>query len=118
MLDKTSKKLLKYLSNCPEKRIFYYNGLPEELGDEDTIYAAIRFLETKGYIEYLTANNDIHIGITLSHVGMHLGEFSRINFFEYIKDKWIEILALIISILAFIGAYRSELASIIQAITK
>jgi hypothetical protein len=116
MLDKTSKKIIKYLASCDEHQYFYYDDLPEYLGPEDENYAAIRFLKDKNYVEIITNQNDSHIGVRLSHIAMHRQEFSHIQFFEYLKDKWIDIMALILSILAFIGAFRNEIENIIETL--
>lgn len=118
MIDKRSKKFIKWLSGRSGHRFFYYDEYPDEFGDRDEFFAMVRFLNEKGLVETIKDQNGIHMGVRLSHVSIHRKEFSFMAVGEYLSDNWISLLALIISLLSFIGTYREELASIIQAITK
>lgn len=37
---------------------------------------------------------------------------------RYLLDKWIDLLALIISVLAFVGAYRHEISAILRLVMQ
>ena len=118
MLDKKSKELLNYLSTCKSNQHFYHDPFPKNLGKADDIFANIRYLKSIGYIEAVTGSNGSNLGIRLSHVATHRKEFSLMATIEYIKDKWVDIAALVISILAFIGAYRNEITALKQKLMK
>ena len=118
MIDQRSKKFIKWLSAQPEHRYLYFDECPDEFGEQDEFFAMVRFLDSKGLVDIVKNQNDLHVGVCLTHIAIHGKEFKFIAIAEYIKDKWVSILALIISILSFIGAYRKELASIVKAIMK
>jgi hypothetical protein len=117
-MDKISKKLIEYLSTCDKYAHLYPNKFPEHIGNDSEIKAALRYLSDKGLIGIVTTDSGYEVGVQLKHVGIHYKEFARMEFYSYIKDKWVDIAALSISVLAFIGAYRKELVSIIRAIIK
>ena len=100
MLDKTSKKFLRFLDTCPDNTFVYGNGFPEELGKEDDIFATIRYLEKLGYVEIITNQRQRHIGVRLSHIAINRKEFSRNKFLRFILNSFI--IPLIVAILTSI----------------
>lgn len=106
MLDKTSKCFLNYLEKQPQQRIMYYEDpeYPDEIGDKNKFFAVIRYLEGLGYLEFIKNQHGTHMGVCLSHTGIHRKEYSWIAVKEYLLNKWIEIIALVIAVPAFIMA--------------
>jgi hypothetical protein len=114
VIDKISKKFLKWLSTQPDHQYMYYDDHPDEFGSRDEFFAMVRYLESTGLIEIINNHQGIHCGVRLSHIAIHNKEFSFLSFVDYLKNKWVDILALIISVLALIGAYRNEINALIQ----
>lgn len=104
MLDRASNIFLKFLSEQPGKYYSYYEDVdyPDSLGDKDSFLALTRYLESLNYIEYIKSTSGAILGVRLSHVGTNRREFSRMAFKAYLKDKWIDILALTIAAIALI----------------
>lgn len=103
MLDKTSKKFLKYLSQQPDYSVEYYDdAFPPQWIDEESAYALIRHLNQSGYVEIIKTTSDISMGVRLSHQGLHHKEFSIHRFLCYAADKWIDLLALLVATVALI----------------
>lgn len=108
MLDKKSKIFLNFLDSRPNKNFIYYEEpeYPEELGNNDELFALIRYLEEKGYLEIIESSSGTDIGVRLSHKGanrkeMHLREK---------KERWKE------RVLGFIsGVLSTVLASLIAS---
>lgn len=121
MLDKTSKQVIQFLLNCPDDTFFIYNSFPEFTSKKNFL-AAIDYLESTNYVTTKRTAEGSLISATLTHTGIHSNEFNSIALKRYLLDKWVDIIALIISILAFVGAYRHEIISVIrlllQALTK
>ena len=80
--------------------------LSQKLGrDVEDIRAAVRFLESSGYLEYTRLNSksgSSNIGIHLSHKGLNWKHYRAEKLLSYVADKWIDFLALAVSIIAFI----------------
>ena len=72
-MDKTSKKIIHCLKEISEPKIlFYFNDPYELLGiNEDEFFRCVRYLASIGSIEYVSNQNGVHIGITLSHQSVH-----------------------------------------------
>lgn len=117
MIDKISKQVLLYILNCSDYKFSVNKGFPEHI-QTDELLSSIDFLEQEGYLTTKRATGGTLISATLTHKGKHPNEFNSIALKRYLLDKWIDILALIISILAFIGAYRHEINAIIRLIVK
>lgn len=104
-MDKTSKVLLKYLEKSPNHKLTIYDvdNIVKELNlSSDEIQACANYLVEHEYLEYIYSTNDQIVGVRLAHIGLHNNEFKKISFFKYLKDNWISILALIVSILSLI----------------
>ena len=117
MLDKTSKKVLQYILNCPNCTFSVNKEFPNFLS-RDAMLACIDYLEEKGYVTTRRVSGNILLSAALTHTGRHQKEFNSISIKRYLLDKWVDILALIISILAFLGAYRHEISAVLQLLTK
>ena len=104
MLDKISKRVLKFLDSEPCNCYMYLDEerLPHNLQNEEEFFSAVRYLEKRGLVEIVKNQKGTRLGVQLSHTGTHRKEFSSISLIEYFKDKWIAILALAISIIALI----------------
>lgn len=105
MIDKKSKDLINFLSKCPEHQFLYCYDYPDNFGEPDEFFATVRYLEGMGMVEIITNQQGNHIGVRLSHIAMNQKEFKRLSAIEYLKNNWIAILALIISIIAFIRSF-------------
>lgn len=117
MVDKISKRVLHYLLNCPDNTFCVRNGFPEDISPSEFL-SSIDFLESEGYVTTHRVTNNFLVSATLTHKGKHPKEFSSIALKRYLLDKWVDILALLISIAAFIGAYRHEINAIIQLLKQ
>lgn len=103
MLDKKSKIFLDFLEKRPSKHFIYYEEpeYPEELGDNDDLFALIRHLEKNGYVEIITTSSGLHIGVRLSHKGASRKEIRRLETRERWKERiWGFVSGVLITILA------------------
>ena len=111
MLDRTSRKFLDYLDSLPEDTL-NYSSKNEFLVNFDTIssfYAMIRHLESTGYIEIIKTQKGTSVGVRLSHIGLKRKEFRRLEILKYLEDKWVDMLALVVSLAALIISILSLL---------
>lgn len=94
MIDKTSAKLLDYMTSCHATTSYIWNysedfkAMASELkllpGD---VRSCIRHLEANGYIEYhkrMLHGQSIVDGFCLSHKGLHRKEFSWLKLRQFI----------------------------------
>lgn len=116
-VDKISKQVLQYLLNCPDCTFSVNKGFPANIPTEELL-SSIDFLEEEGYLTTSRVPNGALISATLTHKEKHPKEFNSIDLKRYLLDKWVDILALIISILAFIGAYRIEISAVLRLLTQ
>lgn len=105
-MDKTSKKLLEYIKQLPNQQLRYTNPdiakAASKLNVEsDDVISCIDSLIDKKYLRKCRHSFGL-ISFGLSHTSKHEKEFKRIKRINYLKDNWIGILALIISIIALI----------------
>lgn len=103
MLDKKSKIFLDFLENRPNKNFIYYvePEYPEELGDNDDLFALIRHLEKNGYVEIITTSSGMDIGVRLSHKGASRKEMHRLETRERWKERaWGFVSGVLVTILA------------------
>lgn len=103
MLDKKSKIFLDFLEKRPSKNFIYYEDpeYPEELGDNDDLFALIRHLEKNGYVEIITSSSGLHIGVCLSHKGANRREMHRLETKERWKERvWGFVSGVLVAILA------------------
>lgn len=116
-VDKISKQVLQYLLNCPDCTFSVNKGFPSNIPTEELL-SSIDFLEKEGYLTTSRVPSGALISATLTHKGKHPKEFSSIALKRYLLDKWVDILALVISIFAFIGAYRVELSALLRLLMQ
>ena len=111
MLDKKSKKLLKYLegkSSTASDGFVWFETIWEEypqLSKQNLalVKANIRHLIESGYLERVkTAVSGSNIGVSLTHVGNNRRSFVWIDFKNYLLNHWVSILALVISIISLL----------------
>lgn len=59
-------------------------------------------LVKEGFLEYIESSNGNKSGVRLTHKGLHYNKYTESKILLYIADKWIDFLALVIAIAAFI----------------
>ena len=110
-MDKMSKLFLKHFNSKPNPEEYVCWRCNEDDLKEaielnitiDEFYNIIKYLVNQGYFEYLYYSNSKKIaGFKLTHNGLHYKEFQYMKIKKYIASKWIDFLALIIAIAAFI----------------
>lgn len=116
-VDKISKQVLQYLLNCPDCTFSVNKGFPSNIPAKELL-SSIDFLEEEGYLTTVRVPNGALVSATLTHKGKHPKEFNSIALKRYLLDKWVDILALVISILAFIGAYRTEISAVLRLLMQ
>ncbi len=116
-VDKISKQVLRYLLNCPDCTFSVNKGFPSSIPTEELL-SSIDFLEKEGYLTTSRVPSGALISATLTHKGKHPKEFNSIALKRYLLDKWVDILALVISIFAFIGAYRVEISALLRLLMQ
>lgn len=93
------------------QKFFRFNSTLSDLAQEveasvEDVRKAVNYLEEEGYIEYLDMSGpngrSSHIGFQLTHKGKNWKSFRRQKIFDYVANKWIDLLALIIATAAFI----------------
>ena len=106
MLDKTSKAFLTFLDALPNDTFFYIGDdaeYPDKFGEQDELFALIRHLEAEKYVESVTSSSSgAHLGVRLSHKGIHRKEFARQELMKYLEEKWIDFFSLLVSLSALI----------------
>ncbi len=94
MLDKLSKKILKYMNEQPQPSDTYYN-FDEDLdeiaeavaSDSESVRSAVRYLHEQGHIKFAHYNDsNIAACFYLDHKGLHHEEFNRLE----AKERWKE----------------------------
>ena len=109
-MDKTCKRVLEHMHHDgkPEQynMLFFddYIKLEAELCGltiED-FSNAVSHLINEGFVEHIRSRSGRITGIKLTHKGVHYKEFTRQKIREYIVDKWIDIIALVVAVAAFI----------------
>ncbi|MFR2739913.1 MAG: hypothetical protein ACLTDX_15000 [[Clostridium] innocuum] len=107
-LDKQSKTVLKAcIKSLSDPNSLYWSDLRNTLHgvSDDDIVDSLKYLKSQKLVNY---DDDPILGIHLiwlSYEGLHYYDFLKVDFKKYLADKWISIIALIISIIAlFISA--------------
>lgn len=89
-MDKTSKKIIKFMKKTPDEILWYSCEPYKELNlSEDEFFRCVRYLSSKNLIEFATNQDDIHLGITLSHSSVHSHEIKRDAFFSWLFHTFI-----------------------------
>ncbi len=110
MLDSTSRNIIKILRKQEDGRADT-RIVAKELGlSEADAWAAFSYLEGQGYVEIATPTvpvvkmdgTPVGSSISLKHRGRKIGEFRAMSVMAYIRDNWIAIIALLVSIVALV----------------
>lgn len=84
----------------------------------DEIISVAQALEENGMaqIKYLTVGCYPRVvdGIRLTEQGIHYKDLEKENRINYLKDKWIDFLALLIALIALLKSFESEIAALLQ----
>lgn len=115
MIDSTSKKVLHYLYKLPDFTfdVNKQTNTPGFLSWESFLFC-LDYLEQEGYIRITRiGENQAFLSAVLTHKGRHFRAFNSIALKRYLLDKWIDLIALIISIIALLGAYRHEISALL-----
>lgn len=117
MIDKTSKYVLSYILNLPDC-VFDVNrdSFPRSISRQEFM-RTLEYLSSEGYLAISRlGTNQAFWKATLTHKDVHPKEFNSIALKRYLLDKWIDLMAPIISIFAFIGAYRHEISEVLRVL--
>lgn len=82
---------------------------------EDELESILDYLVEQGNIVYL---NNEHTIFRLKHKGIHIYQFHLKDFLQYLTDKWIDIVAITLSIIALFKSYGIDLLSPLIALCK
>lgn len=70
-MTKMCKKILKVLRKSDNHTLLYWDRDEILFPDEAEFFDAVRYLASKGLVEFVTVKNGNHIGIHASHISMH-----------------------------------------------
>ena len=106
MLDKLSRKILKYMKKYPNIGDTNFNagvfGIAEGISiDQQQVRDAIHYLETVGLIAYRRNGKGQIVGFRLSHLGQHNTELTIRNFLQNWLDR---IVSFILGVVATVVA--------------
>lgn len=115
MLDRLSRKILKYMNKASEKPSECYYTFDDGIdrmaaalnSDSETIRADVRYLEEQGYIKYGRSQSGMVINFYLDHKGLHWEEFRREEIIKYLEEKWIDFLAMLLALAALVISLRT-----------
>ena len=123
MLDTKSRKLVSFLrsqggSVCFIDEVEMPDGIYDE-NDEEAFWTMIHYLESKGILEWIPDS----LTLRLTHTARHPVEYGWISVLQFLRDNWIAIVALIVSIIALVRPLPEDRttagpAEIPQAITS
>lgn len=102
LLDKTSKQVMNFLRFCPDHTHFYADELPDDLPPLEEFFAAVRYLARKDFAEIVCDQRGRHVGVRLTHEGIHYREFAGINALRYVLDNWISFVSLLVALAALV----------------
>lgn len=92
MLDKLSRKILKYMRENPDAtRTNFHEGIYEiaqaTSSEPEMVRAAVKFLKEENFIEYILTRRNTLVGFKLTHVGLHSDEFEHLEAMEKWKER-------------------------------
>lgn len=71
-MDKTSKKIIKFMKKNPDNFIFYSSEPYKKLDiSSREFFRAVQYLESLELVQYVTNQDGRHLGITLTHKTIH-----------------------------------------------
>lgn len=107
-MDKLSKNILKYMNEKTDASSYIYTfgddieQIADDLStDSESIRSAIRYLTSLQYVQY-HYNGDYAGWFSLDHRGLHWQEFRWEERLKYLKDNWIDFLAMIFALASLI----------------
>lgn len=108
-MDKLTKGILKFLNSKPNASSLHCNfdsdlqRIAKELGtDKEAIRSCVRWMEEHGFIKFIKDSSGRNAMFYLDHKGLHWKEFRRREIIRYLEDKWIDCLAMLLSLAALI----------------
>lgn len=95
MLDRLSKKILRYMrtaSENPSKKHYNFSDDLNEIAkitasDSETVRAAVRYLEKTEYIAYMRTTDGRAVRFYLDHKGLHSKEISWLECLDFFKKS-------------------------------
>lgn len=114
-MDSLSKKLLNHMNkstNHPSTTYYDFgedlDSLADTLGtDSESLRAAVRYLESNGYIAFMRTQHGAAMSFYLDHRGLHWKEFRREEILQYVLENWIDFLAMLFSLVSIVIAVIS-----------
>ena len=89
-MDKTSKKIINLLKQHPDDILWYSSRPYKQLEiSEEEFYRCVRYLASQNLIEFAQNQDNIHLGIALSHVAVHSREIKRDSFFNWLLHSYV-----------------------------
>ena len=114
-MDRTSKTIVNYLKTCPHNQLFYFDEPYKKLGlDEDEFFRCVRYLKSIDFLETITNQHGTSLGIQLTHQGVHSTYFFLERIKAYWTEKWIDMLALIVSIISLLISFAALILSLVS----
>ena len=122
MLTKNCKSILNAILSLDQNdwyKAYSVNDLTQLTSlSTDEIYSAVTALEEDGMIQvqYLSFRgcSSVIDSVRLTEQGIHYKDQEKENRLNYLKDKWIDFLALIIALIALLKSFEQELATLFQ----
>ncbi len=122
MLTKNCKSILNAILSLDQNdwyKAYSVNDLTQLASlSTDEIYSAVTALEENGMIQvqYLSFRgcSSVIDSVRLTEQGIHYKDQEKENRLNYLKDKWIDFLALIIALIALLKSFEPELATLFQ----
>ena len=122
MLTKNCKSILNAILSLDQNdwyKAYSVNDLTQLTSlSTDEIYSAVTALEEDGMIQvqYLSFRgcSSVIDSVRLTEQGIHYKDQEKENRLNYLKDKWIDFLALIIALIALLKSFEPELATLFQ----
>ena len=116
--------LFKIISSINDINYFYFKQVLTDLIDSKLVGTYTKEEEqvikitSEGKNAYQLTKDVLPGIMKLKADNIFAKEFSSIALKRYLLDKWVDGLALLISILAFIGAYRHEINAVLQILKQ
>ena len=87
-MTKTCRKILDVLKKSPDHSLLYWDRDESMFPDKIEFHDAVRYLESKGLVSFISNQDGVHLGVHATHQAMHpirTGEhpFVRWLFHEY-----------------------------------
>lgn len=119
MLTKNCKTILRYITSLPDRSRLSEHQLTEVAENTgisfEAALSACKELDKDGLanikITHLRNGQDLPTGVTLTESGLNYKALIRARYAKYIADKWIDIIASVISIISLIVSIRTALSN-------